>query len=147
MLLLANTANADTYFETSPNTIYWEGLSYEFTNATAYQVTQPIIDNYEFGIVAITSQLYWTCDGCYKIIPQNYAARFSKSFYIHNWEIGAGVNYWTNTSIIFPEKHSFEFTIGYKFSEKTNITVKHYNDLNQSYPNFGLSRISIEHKF
>ena len=153
-LLLANVANADIYFETGPTFYLWPGLQPEFTNGQAYLISQPLDHNYEVGLIAVTSQLYsyyeYSCGKqklCYTIIPQNYAIRFSKSFYYNNWEFGAGLAYWRHRSIIFPQKQTFELTIGYKITDRTEFRLRHYSNADQTYPNIGLNLITIDHKF
>jgi hypothetical protein len=153
-LLLASTAKADPYFETGPAFLLWEGLTAEFTNGQAYLITQPLKNNYEVGVIAITSQVYsyygYTCSKkllCYSIIPQNYAARLSKTFEYDKWEFGAGLSYWKDKSIIFPQKQTFELTLGYKVSDRTEFRFRHYSNADQSYPNIGLNTITIDHRF
>lgn len=153
-LFFVQDVKADPHFETGPTFYLWPGLSAEFTNGQAYLISQPIGYDFEVGLIGVTSQLYsyyeYTCGKqklCYKIIPQNYAVRLSKSFYYNNWEFGAGLAYWKDRSIIFPQKQTFELTIGYRVSENTEFRLRHYSNADQTYPNIGLNLISIEHSF
>ena len=137
-LVLPNLASSN------PNIDYWNGLVYDFSNATAVQIKQPIVNEFEVGIIAVTSQLYWDCDGCYTIIPQNYAAILNKRFYYKNLEINLATNYWNTKSIIFPNKYNFEVGINYQIKQYSVIQFKHYTNPNTIH---NLYNISFEHKF
>lgn len=138
-LFLSSTLNAE------PLRInYWNGLVYDFSNATAYEIKQPIPNNFELGIIIVTSQLYWTCDGCYIIIPQKYAAKLSKTFVINNLEVDVSANYWPNKSIIFPTNYNFELGVNYHLKDYTQINFKHYSNSNNIH---NLYNISFEHRF
>jgi hypothetical protein len=141
-LLASNILSADTF--KSPNVQYWQGLVYDFANATGYEITQPVNDSIEVGVVALTSQLYWDCDGCYTIIPQNYAAKLNKRFYYKNLEINLGTNYWNTKSIIFPNKYNFEVGLNYQVKEYSVIQFKHFTNSNNIH---NLYNISFEHRF
>jgi len=123
---------------------YWNGLVYDFANANAYQIKQPIINDFEVGVVAISSQLYWDCNGCYTVIPQHYAASIGKSFVLNNLQINVSTNYWTTKSIIFPNKYNFELGLNYQFKEYSVIQFKHYTNSNNIH---NLYNISFEHRF
>ena len=138
-LLFSNTLHSETL-----RIDYWNGLVYDFSNATAYEIKQPIPNNFEVGIIAVTSQLYWTCDGCYVIIPQKYAAKVSKTFTINNLAIDVSANYWSNKSIIFPSKYNFELGFNYQLKDYTQINFKHYSNPNTIH---NLYNISFEHRF
>ncbi len=141
--LVSTVTNSETFKQ--PDIQYWEGLVYDFSNATAYEIKQPISDNFEIGVIAMTSQLYWDCNGCYTIIPQNYAAKFSKFFNIKDtFELKVGTNYWTNKSIIFPNQYNFELGVNYTFKQSSNIQFKHFSNPNNIH---NLYQISFEHKF
>ena len=128
----------------NPNIDYWNGLVYDFSNATAVQIRQPIAKEFEVGIIAVTSQLYWDCNGCYTIIPQNYAAKLNKRFYFKNLEINLGTNYWNTRSIIFPSKYNFEIGLDYQIKEYSVLQFKHYTNSNNIH---NLYKISFEHRF
>jgi len=138
-LLISSNLLAD-----NPNLDYWNGLAYDFSNASAYEIKQPIINDFEVGVIAITSQLYWDCIGCYKVIPQNYAAKLGKSFSINNLQINVSTNYWNTKSIIFPNKYNYELGLHYQFKKYSNIQFKHYSNPNTIH---NLYNISFEHKF
>jgi hypothetical protein len=141
-LLASNILSADTF--KSPNVQYWQGLVYDFANATGYEITQPVNDSIEVGVVALTSQLYWDCDGCYFIIPQNYAVKLNKRFDYKNIEINLSTNYWNTRSIIFPNKYNFELGLNYQLKEYSVIQFKHYTNSNNIH---NLYNISFEHRF
>jgi hypothetical protein len=143
LFLVSTIANSETFKQ--PDIQYWEGLVYDFSNATAYEINQPIINNFEIGVIAITSQLYWDCNGCYTIIPQNYAAKLSRLFNINDaLKIKVGTNYWTNKSIIFPDQYNFELGLNYSYKDRSSIQIKHYSNPNDIH---NLYQFSFEHRF
>jgi len=145
---------AETHFETGPTFLIWEGLTAEFTNGQAYLITQSLPKNFEIGVIGVTSQVYsyygYPCSidlHCYSIIPQNFALKLGKNFEYKNWEFGAGIAYWKDRSIIFPQKQTFELTIGYRLTERSEIRFRHYSNGYQTEPNVGLNVITLDLEF
>lgn len=123
---------------------YWNGLAYDFSNASAYQIKQPVTQDFEVGVILKSSQLYWDCIDCYYIIPQNYAVTLSKSYDFADLQVNVSTNYWSKKSIIFPNKYNFEVGLQYNFSEHNFIKVEHYSNSNSIH---NLYNISFEYKF
>lgn len=150
-MLCSSAIAGETYAETGPTFLstlkVWEGLHPEFTNGQAYLITHRFENNYEIGVIAVTSQLYSYCCGFYEIIPQNYAARFTKAIQGEKWSLVGGIAYWANKDIIFTQKQTFELAVGYQFSERMEVRFRHYSNGNQTLPNIGLNMITLDLKF
>jgi len=151
LIFYSSIIPAEIHAETGPTFVAeltsWEGLDPDFTNGQAYLITYRTKNNYEIGVIGLTSQMYSYCCGYYTVIPQNYGIRVAKILEMRNFQIGGGINYWSKTSIIFSQKQTFEFVVGYKITEYARINFRHYSNGNQTLPNIGLNLIAIELSF
>ena len=152
LLMVSPLYAGETYAETGPTFLstlkVWEGIDPEFNNGQAYLITHRFENNYEIGFIGVTSQLYTYCCGYYVVIPQNYAARFSKVFSHKKWSFVGGIAYWKHTeSYIITQKQTFELAVGYKLSERTEFRFRHYSNANQTLPNIGLNMITVDLTF
>jgi hypothetical protein len=151
MMLLSPLSHAETYFEVGPTVLVWDGLEAEFSNGEAFLVTHKTKNNYEFGVILVTSQTTnqggYYCNNCYVTIPQNYAVRAAKHFHFNRWDLGGGIAYWHDHSLIFPQKQTFEITVGYRATDRLNLRLRHYSNAWQKEPNIGLNIVTITYDF
>jgi hypothetical protein len=121
---------------------YWQGLEYDYSNATAYHINFSS-EQVDLGLIAVTSQLYSYGDGRYLTIPQNIALSVNKTFTKENYSIGIGLLYWANESIIFRNKLNYQFVANYKIKNNVELYIEHYGLTSITKSDAGLNKVSV----
>jgi hypothetical protein len=129
-------------FAQSAEVAYWEGLEYDYSNATAYQVSIKD-DNIQFGVIGLTSQLYSYGGGYYEIIPQNVGVSFKKFFTTERLNLGVGVSYWAEKSMIFTDKLNYQLIVKYNLRPNIELEFQHFGLSSITKSKTGLNKVAV----
>lgn len=121
---------------------YWQGLEYDYSNATAYHINFSS-EKVDLGVIAVTSQLYSYGDGRYLTIPQNVSLSVNKVITKENYSLSIGMLYWANESIIFKDKLNYQFVVNYKIKNNVKLNVEHYGLTSITKSDAGLNKVSV----
>ena len=121
---------------------YWKGLEYDYSNATAYHIRINTSDT-EVGLIGVTTQLYSYGDGRYIVIPQNVGLSVNKFFKTENINLGIGLSYWYDKSIIFTDKINYQLKVNYNIKNNVQLKFEHYGLTSVTKSDAGLNKLSL----
>ena len=159
LLLLSGSVLADIpdyglYGEIGPTFIIW-GNHIENTEGSAYLLTKELPNDFEAGVIYTQSQIWHyygykdVCSGgCYTPFTSNLALRVAKTYdFNEKWFAGVGLAYWREKNFELSQKQTFELTLGYNFSHRSSLRLRHYSNGFQTRPNIGVNTLTISYDF